>query len=298
MNNRYFGPVIAMAAIVAVVALTPLPAAGQDVPWYKMVHSSCPGEPGKFHPCALKKAKTFNPPRTPDGKPDMQGYWLDGPGSSQDIEEHPESYGIPGNPTLIVEPVDGKIPYQPWAAAERQKNFKQYQDPQGQCSPSGVPRVMYVPFGSQILQIPGYVVILFEQNQASRSIPTDGRPHVGQNIRLWGMDSRGRWEGDTLVVDLTNSNGRPWLDAQGNFYSAALHVVERLTMVDADTIHYDATIEDPNVYTRPWKIAFPIRRNKEPGHQQMEYACHEGERDAQHATSLGYKTYPGVVPPK
>ena len=298
MNDRCFGRMMAMAAVGALFALTPLPAAGQEVPWYKIVHSRCPGEPGKFHPCALEKAKTFNPPRTPDRKPDMQGHWIGGPESSQDIEEHPESFGIPANPTLIVDPADGKIPYQPWAAAEKQKNFKEYQDPQGQCFPSGVPRQMYVPFGFQILQTPGHVVIAFEHNHASRIIPTDGRPHVGKNIRLWEMDSRGRWEGDTLVVDVTNSNGRPWLDAQGNFFSAALHVVERLTMVDADTIHYDATIEDPQVYTRPWKIAFPIRRNKQPGHEQMEYACHEGERDEQHIGSLGYKTYPGVVPPQ
>ena len=289
---------IVMAAVGAVVALTLPPAAGQEAPWYKLVLSGCPGEPVRFHPCALKKARTFNPPRTPDGKPDMQGHWLDGPGSSQNIEEHPEVYGIPGNPTLIVDPPDGKIPYLPWAAAEREKNFKQYQDPQGQCFVSGVPRVMYVPFGSQILQTPGYVVMLFEQNRAVRIIHTDGRPHVGQDIRLWGMDARGRWEGDTLVVDLTNSNGRSWLDARGNFYSAGLHVVERLTMVDADTIHYEATIEDPKVFTRPWKMAFPLRRNTQPGHEQMEYACIEGERDAQHAVNLGYKTYPGVVPPR
>jgi hypothetical protein len=112
------------------------------------------------------------------------------------------------------------------------------------------------------------------------------------------MDSRGRWEGNTLVVDVTNANGRNWLDAQGNFASSAVHVIERLTMIDADTIHYEATIEDPNVYTRSWKIAFPIRRNRQPGHEQLEYACVEGERDQPHINSLGYKTYLGVVRPK
>jgi len=298
VNNRCFGAVIVMGAVVAGSALAPLPAAGQGVPWYKMVLAGCPGEPRAFHPCALKKAKTFSPPRTPDGKPDMQGHWFDGPESSQNIEEHPESYGIPANPTLIVEPPDGNIPYQPWAVAEQEKNFKIYQDPQGQCFTSGVPRVMYVPFGSQIVQIPGYVVMHFEQNRGSRIIPTDGRPHVGRNVRLWEMDSRGRWEGNTLVVDVTNANGRNWLDAQGNFASSAVHVIERLTMIDADTIHYEATIEDPNVYTRSWKIAFPIRRNRQPGHEQLEYACVEGERDQPHINSLGYKTYLGVVRPK
>ena len=102
--------------------------------------------------------------------------------------------------------------------------------------------------------------MLFERAHAYRIIPTDGRPHVGENITLWQGDSRGRWDGTTLVVDVTNQNAKPWLDQAGNFYSDAARVVERFTMIDRDTIHYQATIEDPNVYTRPWTIAFPIRR--------------------------------------
>jgi hypothetical protein len=141
------------------------------------------------------------------------------------------------------------------------------------------------------------VVILSEFYGAYRSIPTDSRPHLGQDIRLWQGDSRGRWEGNTLVVDVTNVNALNWLDRVGNFYSTAAHVVERWTLVDADTIHYVATVEDPKVFTRPWTMAFGVVRNKQPGYELMEQACHEGDRDTPRLRSLGYRIYRGVMPP-
>ena len=122
-------------------------------------------------------------------------------------------------------------------------------------------------------------------------------PHVGNAIKLWQGDSRGHWEGDTLVVDVTNSNGLTWLDNAGNFYSDALHMVERFTLVDADTIHYEARVEDPTVYIRPWTMALALIRNKEPGFELLEQACHEGNHSVESGLSVGLKPYRGVVPP-
>ena len=121
--------------------------------------------------------------------------------------------------------------------------------------------------------------MLFEDNHAFRTIPLDGRPRLGQDIQLWRADSRGQWEGDSLVIDVTNVSDQPRFDVVGNFHSDALHVVERLRLVDADTIDYRATMDDPKVYTRPWTMAIVIRRVKEKGFELLESACHEGNRD-------------------
>ena len=283
MSTRVFGSLMAMAAVVAVLSLAPVPVAAE-----------ASGGGGQA-PRAV--AKTWDPPRTPDGKPDLQGYWQPEVGTSYSIENlelqeifqgsvgeripDPRKKGA----SRIVDPSDGKIPYQPWAAAKRNEIFEHHLnpnaeqiDPQARCYLSGVPRPMYLPTQYQILQPQGQVVILYESNHTYRSIPLDGRPHIGKNIQLWMGDSRGRWEGDTLVVDATHFNGKVWFDIIGDFQSDALHVVERFTLVNADRIEYQATIEDPKLYTRPWKMAIPIVRIKEPGYQLMEYACYEGNR--------------------
>jgi len=147
-----------------------------------------------------------------------------------------------------------------------------------------VPRQMYTPFGFQILQPPGSVVLLYEAFHSYRIIPLEARPHIPDAIRLFEGDSRGHWEGDTLVVDVTNQNEGTWFDMAGNFHSDLLHVIERYTPVDDNTINYEATLEDPKVFTRPFKIAFSLGRNTEADYQQMEYACVEGEKDLQHYT--------------
>ena len=126
--------------------------------------------------------------------------------------------------------------------------------------------------------------MLFENFHAYRVIPTDGRPHLPADIKTFEGDSRGHWEGDTLVVDVTNQNDKTWFDMAGNFHSDALHVMERYTPVDANTIDYQATIEDPKTFSRPWTIAFPITRITRPGYEIMELACVEGERDLKHYT--------------
>jgi hypothetical protein len=235
---------------------------------------------------APQKAGAFK--RLPDGKPDMQGYWQTANFfSAYDLETHDKAaFGVPAGKGVVVDPADGKIPYQPWAA-EKKKDLSEhhlFEDPQAHCYLSGVPRQMYTPFGFQILQPKGYVVLLYEAFHSYRIIPLDTRPHLADSVRLFEGDSRGHWEGDTLVVDVTNQNPGTWFDMAANFHSDALHVIERYTASDLNTIRYEATIEDTKVFTRPWKIAFDLVRNKDAQYQQMEYACVEGEKDLQHYT--------------
>ena len=244
--------------------------------------AGCPEDPAHFRPCALEKAKTFEPPRTADGKPDFQGFWASGI-QAFNIEEHTETFDYRGEPSLIVDPPDGTFPYQLWALAIRNDRAVHhadpptlaYVDPNAQCFLRGVPRQMWIN-QFQISQPAGAVLLLFEQNHAYRVIPTDGRPHLPKGIGLWMQDSRGIWDGNTLVVDVTNPNGRTWLDNQGNFYSEHAHVVEHLRLVDIDTLLYEATIDDPTVFTKPWTMAYSIRRSRDPDNYIMEFACTEG----------------------
>jgi hypothetical protein len=154
------------------------------------------------------------------------------------------------------------------------------------CITRGVPGGMF-PAGYnnayEIVQAPGYVVIHYEMIHEARVIPMDGRPHLPPQVRSWNGDPRGRWEGQTLVVDTTNYNDKGWIATQaaagrvkGVRQTESLHVVERFTLVDADTIDYQATIDDPKTFTRPWTVAIPLHRN--PSYRLYEYACHEGNR--------------------
>ena len=267
---RHVFPVLIAAALIAVTA----------GPRFVTAQTPAPGAPA----AAAAGAK---PSRTSDGKPNLQGYWNNQAGAAPwDIEPHPASFQVPAGDGVIVDPADRKIPYQPWAL-ERRNELRDkfaFEDPQAHCAPSGVPRQTYTPFGFQIVQPRGAVVILYEAEHVHRVIRTDGSGHVPAPVRLWSGDSVGRWEGDTLVVDSTNFNGKTWLDMTGNFTSPALHVIERYTMVDANTIQYEATLEDATMYTRPWKMAFLLRRNMQPDYYLLEFACHEGERDLQHYT--------------
>lgn len=233
-----------------------------------------------------KQAPPFS--RRADGNPDMQGYWeTRNFFSAFDLETHEKAeFGVPAGHGVVVDPPNGKIPYQPWAL-EKKKDIlghHLFDDPQAHCWLSGVPRQMYTPFGFQILQPPGYVVLLYEAFHSYRIIPLDGRPHASAAIHMFEGDSRGHWERDTLVVDVTNQNEKTWFDMAGNFHSDALHVIERYTMTDLNTIQYEATLEDPKVFTQPWKIAFELGRNRETDYEQMEYACVEGEKDLEHYT--------------
>ena len=144
----------------------------------------------------------------------------------------------------------------------------------------------------QIFQTPTYVVILMEMIHAARVIPLDGRPHVARGIGQWNGDSRGRWEGNTLVVEVTNYNDKGEIatniatrGARGLPRSEALQVVERFTFADANTINYEVTIEDPDVYTAPWTVAIPL--NKDRTYDLYEYACHEGNYGLENSLSAG-----------
>jgi hypothetical protein len=233
------------------------------------------------------KAKSLPFTRLPDGKPNMQGYWQTKVFfTAFDVEEHKTaSFEVPAGPGVVVDPPDGKIPYQPWAMEKKLDIVAHHlaDDPQAHCSLSGVPRQMYTPFGFQILQPKGSVLLNFEAFHAFRILHLTGK-HPDQSIKLFEGDSRGHWEGDTLVVDVANMNDRTWFDMEGNFHSDELRVVERYTPVNADTIKYQATMTDPKVYTRPWTIAFELGRNTEEGYETLEYACVEGEQDLQHYT--------------
>ena len=246
--------------------------------------SACPTESSPFHVCALERAKTFDPPRTAEGVPDFQGYWRGvANGAAYDFEPSPGGFAVPASTGIVVDPPDKRIPYQAWAAARRNELRTQgFLDPQAHCAPSGAPRKNFTNFGWRIVQPDGYVLFVYESMHDYRIIPTDGRDHLPEAIKLWHPDAVGRWEGNTLVVDYANMNGRNWLDMSGNFQSEHSHVVERYTMIDANTIHFEATVEDPTLYTRPWTLAIAFTRNTEENYYQLEYACHEGERDLQH----------------
>ena len=201
----------------------------------------------------------YTAPRTVDGKPDLQGIWITRNAASFDVSEVAENR---------------QIPYLPEALEREQKGDRV--DPIAHCSMPGVPRVTYMPFPIQILQRPGYVVFLYEYQHDHRIVQTSGRQHL-EDIDFYLGDSVGRWEGETLVIDVTNLNDKTWLDSARHTHSDQLHVVERYTRLGPDVIAYEATIEDPKTYSKPWKIAMPLHRITEPGFELREQECMEGD---------------------
>lgn len=266
----------------------------------------------------LVPPKPYTPPRTPDGQPDMQGYYSH-VGLATGKEDNPAALCPEGGcyernwmtepskgtlklqvPMNVLDPADGRLPFQPWALTKK-KEYQEFQgdpqklehvDTQTRCLHSGVPRtnwaIGYV--GYQIIQGPGYVAFYTEYNHEFRMIPLDGRPHISPKVRLFSGDSVGRWEGNTLVVETTNiavpkSTGLGYLDMQGSPYTDAVRVVERFTVLDADTIGLEVTVDDPKAYTKPWKTAGALVRGLKD-YQVFEYACHEGNYGFQHIGSL------------
>ena len=223
--------------------------------------------------------------RLPDGKPDLSGFYDGvGRGANYGLEAHPTQGMVPGGQGIIVDPPDGKLPMQEWAKAElksRQTPARGFDDPTAHCvMAAGVPRGFYVPSPFFIMQTPTQVAVLFER-MAWRYIPIDpNRKHLPDTVRLWQGDSIGHWEGDTLVVDSTNFNGKPWLNEAGEITSHALHVVERFTPVNANTIMYRATLTDPIVYTQPFTVE--VQLNRDDNGEMLEVACHEDNQDLQH----------------
>ena len=225
--------------------------------------------------------------RLPDGTPDISGFYnADAGGANYGLERHAQDFLTPGGRGVVIDPPDGKLPLQEWAIAETKSRAlpeRGYDDPTAHCFVAGVPRSMYVPSPMHILQPPGYVVILHER-MSWRSIPLDGRPHLPDSIRLWQGDSVGRWEGDTLVVETKNLNGKTWLNEVGEMVSHAQTVVERFIPQDANRVIYRATVTDPIVYTRPWTIEIPLNRDEDG--ELLEVACHEDNQDLEHLKEI------------
>jgi hypothetical protein len=244
-------------------------------------------------------SRPWPPALTPDGQPDVQGSWrpvlagthsLDPAKSgAADFEERITGV-VKLNPSRIVDPPDGHIPYQPWAAALRKQLEAVYENPtrpehidtQTRCLVPGIPRLYYFPT-FKILQPAGSVVFVWDEYHAFRVIPLDGRPRIGANVKLYMGDARGRWEGHTLVVETTNLNAKSRLDVVGDFFTDKARLVERFIFIDANTMNYEVTVTDPTVFTRPWTMRVAQRRM--PDEELWEWACHEGERDAAESSS-------------
>jgi hypothetical protein len=245
------------------------------------IHAS---RPASAQPPAVPAGATNAPlPRQPDGRPDLQGLWIKGAGGFQGLfigSLDGTNFAARGGPP------GPKYEYTPEAAAEKEDRTRRgYEDPEARCHLPGVPRSLDQPGGLypvQIVQDEHYVALLHEAMHDVRIIPTDNSKHP-KRYWAWDGDSRGRWEGDTFVVDVANFNGRTWLDMAGNFVDDNEHVLERFTLVDRDTILYEATVTDPTVFVKPVEMRFTLKRV--PAAQQiLEYSCLEGERSLQHYT--------------
>ena len=230
------------------------------------------------------------PEHLADGQPDVQGIWSAVSGGSTsltnpisgaaDFDRRVTGVEVHA-PSRIIDPPDGQLPYQPWAAARQKQQGDAYDrptkpehiDPQHRCLISGVPRLYTIVPAFKIIQPAGSIVFIWDEYHAYRVVPLDGRPHVGPNVKLWMGDGRGHWEGNTLVIDTTNVRGAR-LTYIGDFYSDKAHIVERLTFVDANTMNYEATVDDPTVFTRPWTMRVAERRR--PDDEMWESACYEG----------------------
>jgi hypothetical protein len=220
-----------------------------------------------------RAASTYNGPRTPDRKPDLNGIWQVLSTAHWNLEPHSAIEGVPAGMGVVE---GGQIPYLPAALAKRQANFENRLtgDPLRKCYLPGVPRATYLPFPFEITQMPNHIGIAYEFAHATRTIFMDRTPHL-DDLDFWMGDGRGRWEGDTLVVDTISLGDQTWLDEAGNFHSDALHVVERLTPLDASHINYEVTLEDPKVFSRPWKMNMIIYRRLEKNLELLEYECAE-----------------------
>lgn len=232
------------------------------------------------------------------GKPDFNGIWETDNTANWDLQTHQArpmvgQPGITPGSEVLGAPVlalgslgwvpgglgvvegDGEIPYKPWAAARKKENQEHWldRDPEVKCFQPGIPRAIYMPHPFQIIQSATKVMMVFEYDNVERTIHLN-KMEPYPNVAYMGY-SVGKWEGDTLVVDVTDFTDATWFDRSGNFHSDALHVVERYTPMGQNAIRYEATIEDPQVFTRSWKISMPIYRRLEPNAQLTDFRCVE-----------------------
>lgn len=258
---------------------------------------------------ATSTSGTADIPRQPNGHPDFQGLWLKYNGNFGALTLGTLDGGAPGrgrggrggggaganpfgtqNVTGFLRPGVPVLPYLPVAAAKQKDRIEHhpYDDPEAHCHLPGVPRdTEQPPYPMQIIQDDREMTILYEYVHDVRIIPMDHGKHP-KNYRAWDGDSRGYWDGDTFVVDVSNFNGETWLDMQGNWVDENEHVVERYKLVDKDTIAYSATVDDPTVFSMPWTMNLTLKRvppqAREEENQILEYSCVEGERDTHHYT--------------
>jgi hypothetical protein len=219
------------------------------------------------------QAPSRNLPRTTDGKPDLNGIWQALNSAAWDLEDHVGALRAPAGQSVVE---GSEIPYRPEALKKKQENFagrEKFDLAEAACYLPGVPRGMYMPYPFEIIQTPKLIEMNFTFAHARRNIIADGTPHPDGFPDFWMGDSRGRWEGDTLVVDVKNLDERTWLDHAGNYHSDALHVVERYTMIDPTHIQYEATLEDPKVFPRPWKINMTLYKILDKNAKILEYEC-------------------------
>ena len=319
VRSRFLPFAAACTAVVAIWLHMPVAVAGQGF--------AQPGRPrgagARTWLAERAKLPPYSPPRLSDGRPDLQGRW-GGSSSGDDLEETEQvDPTTPAWESYVSNPADGRIPYQPWALAERTRNRaglargvtgetgeRLFTDPQTFCLKS-VPR--YAQRGYELVQTPGYVVMMLNWGHYHRRIPLDNRPRPGADAKFWMGVPRGRWDGDTLVVESTNFNGKMWFDSVGNFVSDHVRVVERLRLVEANTMDYEVTIDDPTVFTQPWTLSYRLRRagtggggggggggnvNDRYATESWEHACHEGNfHHIEGTQDLGFKWFPGAKPP-
>jgi hypothetical protein len=235
---------------------------------------------------AQTPAQTYRAPRTKDNKPNFNGIWQAVNNANWDLAPHaaapgPNTLGALGSipPGLGIVVGGGPLPYLPDALATKKENFEKRwkEDPEAKCYLPGVPRVMYMPYPIQIIQGPETIMMISEYKSALRTIDMVTQKNAPADS--WMGWSNGKWDGETLEIDNTGFNDRSWFDRAGNHHSDALHVVERITATGPDHLTYEATIDDPQVFSKPWKISFPLYRRKETNIEILEFRCVEYAED-------------------
>ena len=238
--------------------------------------------PGMSQAPATARAAAPQVPRMPDGKPNFTGLWQASGTAYWDIRDHSAQAGpfiqlgalgaIPAGQGIVE---GGDIPYTPAAAAKQKENFKNRMklDPEVKCYMPGIPRANYMSFPFQIIQSQKDIAFAYEYATANRVVNMG--PFKEGAVDTWMGTSNGKWEGNTLVVDVTGLNGNSWFDRSGNFMTEITHIVERFSFADADHLNYEATIDDKTIFTRPWKISTVLYRRKEKGAQLNEFKCVE-----------------------
>ena len=318
MRNRGLGSLVAILAVVGLMTLKSVPAAAQQLsgpPSGRVVENAVPCPRLTAYPkqpMTALPAHVIEPKRTSEGWPDLQGTWTSGAyaGGAQhslEVGRDPDHILIQcldpksniGN--VLIDPMRGMIPYQPWAQAKRMENLAGLYAPTKRldlpstylCVLPGVPNIARFEANWELRYLPGRVVILHPATGGHRTtqiIPMDGSPHISDDVKLLMGDSRGHFEGNTLVVETTNNRDGTWFDNHGTFHSEAMRVVERWTMVDQDMLYYEATIHDPTVFTQPWTWAMNYDRVKRQyDNTTVEDACHEGERSVDRMVQVGLR---------